>query len=221
MSCVAVIVAAGSGKRAGELLPKQFCPLNGRAVLWHAVQPFLRHPLVDEVRVIVADNDAALLAGDILSGLAVVILPHGGKNRAQTVANGIADCADDDWILSHDAARPCLNDDMLERLITRVMGDSVGGILALPVSDALKEGGDGRVLRTLSRAGKWLAQTPQMFRAEPLRTALAKFPDAADESEAMVGAGFSPLLIEGAASNMKITVAEDFAAAALLAAVPR
>ena len=176
---------------------------------------------MDEVRVVVADNDAALLAGDILSGLAVVILPHGGKNRAQTVANGIVDCADDDWILSHDAARPCLDDGMLERLITRVKDDSVGGILALPVSDALKEGGDGRVLRTLLRAGKWLAQTPQMFRAEPLRAALAKFPDAADEAEAMVGAGFSPLLVEGAVSNIKITVAEDFAAASLLAAIPR
>ena len=179
MSCIAVIVAAGSGKRAGRVVAQAILPAKTAVrCCGTAVQPFLRHPLVDEVRVVVADNDAALLAGDILSGLAVVILPHGGKNRAQTVANGIVDCADDDWILSHDAARPCLDDGMLERLITRVKDDSVGGILALPVSDALKEGGDGRVLRTLLRAGKWLAQTPQMFRAEPLRAALAKFPDA-------------------------------------------
>ncbi len=217
MSHIAIIVAAGNGRRAGSI-PKQFYMLNDYSVLWYAVAPFLRHEMISEVRVIVADDDAAAEAKALLRGLAVTIMPKGGASRAQTVLNGFVDCADDCSILVHDAARPCLDDDLLERFLEQASDDPNGGILALPLADALKESADGRVLRALPRSNKWLAQTPQMFRAAPLRRALTQFPDAADEAEAMTMAGFSPLLVTGATKNIKITNAEDFATAALLVA---
>jgi 2-C-methyl-D-erythritol 4-phosphate cytidylyltransferase len=142
----------------------------------------------------------------------------GGAERCHSVLNALDDLAREadpaDWVLVHDAARPCLRRADLDRLITELKDDPVGGILAVPVRDTMKGAdGDGRIRSTLDRAALWHAYTPQMFRLGPLRDALR---DAiacgdlvTDDASAMERAGFAPRLIEGHADNIKITRAED------------
>jgi 2-C-methyl-D-erythritol 4-phosphate cytidylyltransferase len=126
---------------------------------------------------------------------------------------------DDDWVLVHDAARPCLSDAALTRLLDHASTDTVGGLLACPMVDCLKQTDGSRTQQTLPRDDKWLAQTPQMFRVEPLRKALALAGEGDDEAQAMELAGHAPLLVEGETTNIKITRAEDFIlASAILAA---
>ena len=157
----------------------------------------------------------------------------GGATRAETVANALAAlagrCGDDDWILVHDAARPCVPVDALRRLVAELADDAVGGLLAVPVADTLKRedrATPGRVLRTEDRAGLWQAQTPQMFRYGILRAALAlpgalRATDeaAAVEALAATGACALPWLIMGSALNIKITFATDLALAAAILAL--
>ena len=216
MACCAVIVAAGKGRRAGA--PKQFSKLCGQTVLRHAVSPFLRAAAVCRVRVVVAAEMEAVAAeslGDFLPQ--VELLPKGGGTRAASVRAGLFGLADNDWAAVHDAARPCLGDAALARLLTAVFADEVGGLLSVPVSDSLKCGEGGRMKKTAARGGKFLAQTPQVFRAGLLRAALSDEDE--DEARAVENAGYAPLLVEGEAANIKITCAEDFAlAAAILSA---
>ncbi len=225
---VAVIAAAGESKRfcpganANDWrAAKQFQNINGNPVLWHSAQPFLHCAQIAAVRIIVADESAAQHSRKLFPGEEgrVTVLPLGGKTRAQTIANGIADLQNGDWVLTQDAARPCLAEESLRELILRAEEDDCGGILAVALNDALKEEKEGRALATVARANKWRAQTPQMFRAGDLRRALAKYPQSADESEAMEREGFAPLIVPGRADNIKITTAQDllFAAAILSA----
>lgn len=217
MACCAIIVAAGRGERAAAQTPKQFAPLNGKTVLWHAVQPFL-HAAVSRVRVVVAATEAARATKSLAEAASQVeLLITGGPTRAASVRGGLQGLADDDWALVHDASRPCLHDESLARLLAAVAADATGGLLALPAADSLKCGEGMRVRNTLPRAGIFLAQTPQMFRAGRLRAVLTD--DAGDEAQAMENAGFAPLLVPGRADNIKITAADDFALAeAILAA---
>ncbi|MGI9306648.1 MAG: 2-C-methyl-D-erythritol 4-phosphate cytidylyltransferase [Gammaproteobacteria bacterium] len=216
MACCAVIAAAGTGARAGGA--KQFTELNGRAALWHAVRPFVRAAAIDRVRVVVA-ADASEIAARSLGELAaeVELIPQGGATRTESVRAGLAGLADDDWAAVHDGARPCLGDAALARLLSAAFADDVGALLALPLCDALKCESGGRAQKTDGRGGKFLAQTPQMFRAGMLRAALCG--DFADEAEAVENAGYAPLLAAGEAANIKITYPGDFALAeAILAA---
>ena len=219
MTCWAIIAAAGKGARAGDT-PKQFTDINGRAVLWHALRPFLRCDNITHVRVITAP-DAAATAQTILRECAPSpeILPVGGETRAASVRAGLEGLPDDDWALVHDAARPCLDDATLARFLSAAGADDTGGLLALPAGDTLKSGENERACTTLSRRGVYFAQTPQMFRAGALRKALSGGDEFDDESQAMEHAGYTPLLIEGEAANIKITRPQDFAlAAAILSA---
>ena len=143
----------------------------------------------------------------------------GGATRAATVAQGLAELAargaqPHDWVLVHDAARCLVRPAWVDRLIDACLEDEVGGLLALPVADTLKEeaqGRQGRVLATLDRRGKWMAQTPQMFRLGPLASALAQAGDAVtDEASAIEALGHQPLLVRGAFENLKVTWPEDF-----------
>ncbi|PYE77801.1 2-C-methyl-D-erythritol 4-phosphate cytidylyltransferase [Xylophilus ampelinus] len=143
----------------------------------------------------------------------------GGATRADSVANGLAalqagGASDEDWAVVHDAARCLVTTEQIDRLVDACMADAVGGLLALPLSDTLKMADAGRVGATIDRAGKWLAQTPQMFRigilAQALRTAE---PGVTDESSAMEAVGLHPLLVTGSALNFKVTWPEDFALA--------
>ena len=140
----------------------------------------------------------------------------GGASRAQTVANGLdallESVADDsDWVLVHDAARCLIRASQVDHLIDACWNDAVGGLLALPLADTLKDERAGRVRATIARRGKWLAQTPQMFRIGMLRSALAAAgPAVTDESSAIEAMGHSPLLVRGSAENIKLTYPADF-----------
>ena len=150
---------------------------------------------------------------------------HAGGHRAQRARRARRSCADDDWILVHDAARPCVPRDALARLVEHLRDDATGGLLAIPVADTLKRGdGDAdapRVAATVARAGLWQAQTPQMFRFGVLRRAFAAESALActDEAQAVEALGLAPRLVRGSPANLKITYPEDLAlAAAILAA---
>lgn len=218
---VALVPAAGIGARAlgaGEVnLPKQYRVLAGQAMLKHSVQALLADARIQEVRVAIAPGDR--YATTVLAGLKRThCSPCGGATRAQTVLNALSEAqlAPEDWVLVHDAARPGLPLDALARLIDACLADSVGGLLAMPAADTLKQAQPLRaqVARTVDREGLWLAQTPQMFRAGLLLKALTRAATApeppTDEAQAMEALGYAPILVRGSGKNTKITWPEDF-----------
>lgn len=214
----ALIPAAGSGSRMGHALPKQYLPLQGRPMLWHTLQVFERHPQINRIHVVIAPDDTVWTQHD-WSGLAKLRLHRcGGATRAQTVLAGLhaMEEGEDDWVLVHDAARPCLTPIALNRLIARLRDDAVGGILAIPVADTLKRAGEGgRIAATVPRTGLWAAQTPQMFRRGMLIQALTQAGDAVtDEASAIEAIGLAPLLVEGDPANLKVTHPADLPFAA-------
>lgn len=145
----------------------------------------------------------------------------GGASRAESVSNGLRAAAtaavDDDWVLVHDAARPCLSSEMLATLFAELAGDPVGGILAVPVADTLKRcDEEHRIAATESRDGLWQAQTPQMFRYAMLCEALEKCRNVTDEAGAIEALGFRPKLVRGDATNLKVTYPADLALAAMI-----
>ena len=215
---IAIVPAAGVGARANSQagqLPKQYRILAGEAMLRHAVKALLADRRVAQVRVAVAPHDVR--AETVLAGLPrTVARACGGATRAETVLNALRDAelAERDWVLVHDAARPGLPADALARLIDACLSDGLGGLLAMPMADTVKEGAT-HVTRTVPREGLWLAQTPQMFRAGALRQALrgAALRGVAitDEASAMEAMGHAPALVRGSARNFKLTWPEDFA----------
>lgn len=210
---VALIPAAGVGARMGEDIPKQYLTVGGKAILRHTAEAFLVFPAVAHTYVVVSPDDAyveqALPAAERLT-----VLRCGGATRRDSVRNGLQALRDvlkeDDWVLVHDAARPGLNRDLLQRLLAGVDGHAVGGLLALPVVDTVKRMAGGK-LETVSREGLWLAQTPQMFRYRLLCDALDAASEVTDESSAVEAAGHTPLLVEGHACNLKVTLPSDLA----------
>jgi 2-C-methyl-D-erythritol 4-phosphate cytidylyltransferase len=224
----ALVPAAGSGARFGEAQPKQYRSLAGRTVLEHAVGALASHPAVECVFVVLAPGDSRFSGCDwgALAG-SVAPLYCGGPTRAASVFNALValrDCVQPhDWMLVHDAARPCLTRTELDRLLAEVSNDEVGGLLALPVADTLKRGDEShRSAGTQPRDRLWRALTPQMFRYALLVEALhrARKSDPTDESAAVEAMGLRPRLVAGAATNIKVTYPEDVAlASAILAAI--
>jgi 2-C-methyl-D-erythritol 4-phosphate cytidylyltransferase/2-C-methyl-D-erythritol 2,4-cyclodiphosphate synthase len=218
-----LIPAAGAGKRMGSAIPKQYLPLAGRPVIAHTLDIFLQHPRIAGLVVIVGGEDEWW--PEIAARLAPakpLWVAEGGAERCHSVSNGLealrGHAHPNDWVLVHDAARPCLIDADLDRLLDQLTDDPVGGLLAAPVRDTLKQAdGTGRVATTVDRSQLWHALTPQMFRLEllheSLRSALAQGLLVTDEAAALEAAGFSPRLIEGRADNLKITRPEDLALA--------
>jgi 2-C-methyl-D-erythritol 4-phosphate cytidylyltransferase len=219
-----LIPAAGSGSRMGAELPKQYLPLLGQPMIHHTLSVFCLHPMVSRVFVVLSPDDADWDRYDSSDfGGKVAVLRCGGATRAETVLNGlnaiVEQARPDDWVLVHDAARPCLTTAMLDTLLAELSDDAVGGLLAVPVADTLKrEGGNGRVDHTEPRAGLWRAQTPQMFRYGLLRDALqACGTDApTDEAQAVEFLGHAPRLVLGDGHNLKVTYPEDLVIAELL-----
>jgi 2-C-methyl-D-erythritol 4-phosphate cytidylyltransferase len=215
----ALIPAGGVGARmkAGDV-PKQYLPLGSKSMLEHAIDALLADARIDRVFIVVAPDDTRWqsLAFDEKR---VEFLPVGGATRAESVRNGLIAVAgrteDDDRVLVHDAARPCLAERELGRLIDEAGTDDSGGLLAVPLTDTLKRAEDGRVGVTLDRESLWCAQTPQLFRVGSLRAALssAAASDSTDEASAMERAGHAPRLVPGITSNLKVTTAEDMALA--------
>jgi 2-C-methyl-D-erythritol 4-phosphate cytidylyltransferase len=216
--CYALVPCAGAGERAGAGGPKQYRQLAGKTVVAHTLAALARVPRIERTLVVLAANDGEFDAA--APGFEAWAEPCGGASRADSVAAGLQALArrgvgDRDWVLVHDAARCLVQPAAIERLIDACLGDAVGGLLALPLSDTLKQAGDGdRVAATLDRRGKWIAQTPQMFRLGLLRQALAQA-DAAvtDEASAIEALGHAPLLVRGEPDNFKLTWPADFALA--------
>jgi 2-C-methyl-D-erythritol 4-phosphate cytidylyltransferase len=220
----ALIPAAGSGKRMGAEIPKQYAPLAGKPLLQHAVQLLCAHPRIEQVFVVLSPGDERFGACDWSAcGDRVSALFCGGETRAASVFNGLLavnDAIDGiDWVLVHDAARPCLRTAEVDRLIAAVGDSEVGGLLGVPVADTLKRANaDCEAVHTEAREHLWRAQTPQMFRYRVLIEALRRADIAAvtDESSAVEQTGARPKLVPGSVTNLKVTYPEDLALAELI-----
>ena len=222
----ALIAAAGAGSRFGAELPKQYALLAGKPLLVHAIERLTAGLPLHMTYVALAIGDR-WYDGAVGERDRVRALRCGGGTRAETIRNALgalADVASDDWIVVHDAARPCIDAASLTRLRHELDGDDVGGILAIPVVSALKRADErGRSARTEPREGLWQAQTPQMFRYGVLRTALAQ-PDAlraVDEAQAVETLGMRPRLVVGNANNLKVSFADDLLLAEAILALER
>jgi 2-C-methyl-D-erythritol 4-phosphate cytidylyltransferase len=215
----ALIPCGGTGSRAGEGLPKQYRPVAGRAVVEHTLAAFAAVPRVASTCVVIAPSDALFAQHVKLPNATFFIAASAGDKRAKTVFHGLNALLEQgakrsDWVLVHDAARCLITPSWINRLIDACHSDEVGGLLALPLPDTLKSSSEDRVQSTVDRAGKWLAQTPQMFRIGDLisgqELADASHVTATDESSLMELQGKSPKLVPGSAQNFKVTYPEDF-----------
>ncbi|THU03648.1 2-C-methyl-D-erythritol 4-phosphate cytidylyltransferase [Lampropedia puyangensis] len=240
----AVIPAAGIGQRAvahstaaattQPPLPKQYHRLLGRSLLAHTLHAFAQVPTICHTVVVIAPDDTVFASQTEHAFARTQAWPVGGASRAASVRNGLAVLAThyqaqpEDWVLVHDAARCLITPEWIERLIQACQNDAIGGLLALPLPDTLKEeqprsassgldegGKPARVAQTVPRSGKWLAHTPQMFRLGLLQAALDgnNLPSITDEASAIELAGHAPQLVPSSAQNFKVTYPEDFALA--------
>jgi 2-C-methyl-D-erythritol 4-phosphate cytidylyltransferase len=216
----ALVPAAGFGARMEHGLPKQYLPLAGLPMIAHALDTLCACPDISTVFVVLAPDDNMFHTHDWSRfGDKLQPLFCGGKRRSDTVLNGLiaSELEPDDWVLVHDAARPCLTHAHLAALIAALRDDAVGGILAVPVADTLKRADDlDRILRTESREQLWQAQTPQMFRAGLLARALQQPGSFTDEASAVEALGLQPKLVPGASANFKVTYPQDMLLAELL-----
>lgn len=218
----AIVPAAGSGSRFGAEKPKQYLDLLGRPLIYHTLAVLTACPDIDRVWVVLSPDDREWGKHDWSAlGPKLETLRCGGATRAESVTNGLQAAAmvasDDDWVLVHDAARPCLSLPMLDALFAELADDPVGGILAVPVADTLKRADAGqRVAATEPRDGLWQAQTPQMFRYGQLGKALKICPDVTDEAGAIEACGLKPRLVKGDSTNLKVTFPADLALAAMI-----
>ncbi len=214
-----VLPAAGAGRRFGGPVPKQYLPLRGRRVIEHSIGVFVEHPLIAGCVLALSPEDEWWPETTYADHPLVERVP-GGAERSDSVANALTALADqaaaEDWVLVHDAARPCLVAPDLDRLLAALIDEPVGALLAVPLHDTVKaaeEAIGGRVERTLPRQQLWRAYTPQAFRLGQLREALAYCQAQGiaitDDASAMEQLGLRPLLVEGRVDNIKITRPED------------
>lgn len=221
----AVVPAAGVGSRMGSAVPKQFLRLGSLTVLEHAIDALWRIPGLAGL-VLVSNDAAAAQALERIFPERRILSAAGGAQRCHSVLNGLRtlqqQARDDDWVLVHDAARPCVRAADLHKLVDTLtaIDNGIGGLLGVPVSDTIKRtAADRRIDTTVEREGLWHAQTPQMFRLGELLTALqqalADGFEVTDEASAMEHAGHRPLMVEGHADNFKITRPEDLPLAEL------
>lgn len=223
-----VIPAAGSGLRSGLPVPKQFASVNGKALLQHTLECFAPLPAIEAILLAVNEQDSqsraflAELPASLRKRLTTV---PGGQERMHSVLNALralqGRAEERDWVLVHDAVRPCVRRVDLERLLAALEHEPAGGLLAVPVRDTLKRAdADGKVLATLERSALWQAATPQMFRYGLLLEALADAEAAGlvvtDEAAAMERLGLPVQLVQGHADNIKVTWPEDLQLAEIL-----
>jgi 2-C-methyl-D-erythritol 4-phosphate cytidylyltransferase len=225
----AVIPAAGIGSRMGSEIPKQYQELASAPLIRHAIDVLYRDIRIQQIFVVLAPQDDHFRQFD-WSAYHGKLEPLycGGATRGASVLNGLVAIAGavepDDWVVVHDAARPCLSALLLDRLLTEIIDDDVGGLLAIPVADTLKRAdATQHVIETLSRDALWQAQTPQMFRYRLLVEALhrAKPENVTDEASAIEQLGLKPRLVMGSSSNLKVTWPDDAAFAKLFFSAQR
>ncbi len=217
-----VIPAAGSGSRMQQSIPKQYLNLAGRAVIEHTLALFVDRVDIAGVTVCLPADDQTFQTLEMAAHKKVVVTP-GGDSRAQSVLNGLRslNAGSNDWVLVHDAARPCLSSYLLDHLIKQLLNDELGGILAMPAKDTLKRSdANGQIAQTIDRSAVWQAQTPQMFRfgilLDCLERALLEGIEITDEASALEAFSYKPRLIESDARNLKITTPEDLVFAEFL-----
>jgi len=192
-------------------------------MMFHAIETLAAVPRIERVFVCLSPLDRHWAAHDWAAlPEKVEAVFSGGATRAATVANTLAHLAPtvakDDWVLVHDAARPCILTELVEQFLDEIGDDQVGGLLAIPLADTLKRSDElQRVSETIPRTGLWRAQTPQMFRYGTLRAGLEKKPRATDEAEAVESTGYNtPRLVQGESTNIKVTFAEDIQVAEMI-----
>ena len=215
----AVIPSAGVGTRMQAGIPKQYLPVRNRPLIEYTLSAFCDHEKITGIVVAISAEDKYWPTLDIASH-PKISTTAGGVERCHSVMNCLKYLADtasaDDWVLVHDAARPCITRDDIDRLIDNLQDDPVGGLLALPVRDTMKRAGaDNIINETVNREGLWHALTPQMFRLQDLTNALQQVINkdriVTDESQAMELAGYKPHLVEGQVQNIKVTHKDDLA----------
>jgi 2-C-methyl-D-erythritol 4-phosphate cytidylyltransferase len=225
--CWAVVPAAGVGARMGGAVPKQYLALEGQMVLQRTVRTLGAHSRITGVVIAVSETDPWFESAMSPLGDVDWCRAAGGSQRCDSVLNALTALAEraglDDWVLVHDAARPCLRADDIDALLEQIpelRGRGAGAILGTPVADTMKRvDANGRVVETVSRDGLMRALTPQMFRLGELRDAIEEAIRAGvkvtDEASAMEHAGYQPLVVTGHADNIKITRPEDLELAAM------
>ncbi len=218
-----IIPAAGTGNRMlgtsgmANTLPKQYMPLVGKPMISHAIQVFFNNPRISNIHVALNPDDGFWRSLTLEPASKLKLHYTGGESRSETVLNTLQAIAsqvnDNDWILVHDAARPGLTNQLLDNLLNTLENDDVGGLLALPLADTLKQADNfSRVQKTIPRADLWQAQTPQMFRYATLKKALETCRGSpTDEAEAIEALGLQPKLVQGELRNLKITYPQDLA----------
>jgi 2-C-methyl-D-erythritol 4-phosphate cytidylyltransferase len=245
---IVVIPCAGNGSRFGGVIPKQYAKIHQKTVLDYTLLPFLTIDKIEHILLIVSPNDDYI---DVYAKLSakIIIARVGGATRSESIANGINFLSqnnylslnkstgknDDDWLLIHDAARCCITKMLINKLIDTIGDDSVGGILALPCTDTLKEvamdisSTDSHnhynnqpplsIKKTVDRRNIYLAQTPQMFRFSVLQEALASANNMAiitDDASAVESLGYRVIVVGGEMTNFKVTYASDLVLAAAI-----
>ena len=241
-----VIPAAGSGSRMAAIqvlstnpqsinqqsinpepattpaIPKQYRELAGELLIVHTLKVFLNSVRIAQVHLVLSPDDAHFESLAVMQSPKLTVHYCGGESRAQSVSNGLIAMqnliADDDWVLVHDAARPCLSVDLLNHLLDTLQDDAVGGLLAIPLAETLKRADThNKVVKTEPREHLWQAQTPQMFRYALLKQALENFVGVpTDEAQAIEALGYAPTLVRGDLRNLKITYPQDLAFAELI-----
>ncbi len=212
----AVVPAAGVGRRMGNATPKQYMSLSGKTVIEHTVATLLAEPLLERIVIAVNADDSYWKSLALLNHPRIDIV-EGGAERCDSVLNGLkhlSTVADkNDWALVHDVARPCIAAADIQRLIATLSSHPVGGILAVPVSDTVKQVDGKMIAATVDRSLLWQAQTPQMFRydllVESLTRGIEQGWSITDEASAIELAGHQAEVVEAMSANIKITRPED------------
>lgn len=207
-----IIPAAGTGERFAAQKPKQYMPLAGKTVIEHSLQPFLDSPDIAKVIVVIAEHDNYWQQLPIAKH-SKIISCVGGASRSESVLAGLKTlrlyATDNDWVLVHDAARPCFSGNNLMQLINQLTDNKIGGITAVPVADTLKKAEQNNIETTIERKDLWQAQTPQMFRYQLLVDALQQHKQVTDEAMAIEAMGQAVKLVPGSRQNIKVTFPED------------
>jgi len=212
-----IIPAAGVGTRMDVDIPKQYISINGKTIIEHTLDCFIQREEIEGIVVAISKEDEYWSTLSVSNNEKIITVP-GGDERFQSVLHGLhtlTDKAQDsDWVLVHDAVRPCLNQSVIDRLIINLRSHDIGGILALPCRDTMKRSNKtGEILETVERENLWYAQTPQMFKFGKLLPAIEKALNdkvhVTDEAMAMELSGYKPLLVQGHPENIKITHKDD------------
>ena len=213
-----IVPASGIGQRMNSTIPKQYIILeNGLTILDQCLNTILSNDLISGFIVALNKKDSHFKSSDFAKDPKLISITSGGKERFHSVLNALnaldQTAKPNDWVLVHDAVRPCIRKEDINKLIEEVADDKVGGILANRIVDTVKQKNDDGLVSTIDRQKLYIAQTPQMFRYDILKDSIEKAIKSnmhiTDESEALESLNYSIRIVEGSSTNIKITTQED------------